>query len=181
MSPSDPCGATRSASPSSVTPADSASGRLLPRYAAILVATSVASPRSPPWAGTDSFSTSDRFSEPFPLISGGTLSILQRNPAKQPPRAARVCLDLRAEGVHVRKRPLVAHPLDERQPDAGIVQVLVDIEDVRLDRHGIDVAEGRPHADIRNRGMNDAANGRSRGINAGRRNQLVPGLEIGRW
>ena len=92
-----------------------------------------------------------------------------------------VGVDLRAQGVDVGKRPLVAEPLDEREPHARAVEIAVDVEQVRLDRGPIDVAERRPQADVRHRRVDDAVDRHGRGIDARRRQQLVVGLRGSPW
>ena len=93
-------------------------------------------------------------------------------------RTAAVGLDLRAQRVDIGKRPLVAQPLDERQPQLRVVQIAVDVEECVSIDLPIDVAERRPHADVGDRRMDDAVDGDERGIDAGRRHQLVVGAEV---
>ena len=54
---------------------------------------------------------------------GTCCTILQRNAAEQPPRAAAVGVDLGAKRIHIGKRALVAQPLHERQADGLPVEI----------------------------------------------------------
>ena len=131
------------------------------------------------FAGTDSRMSSAGESGAFssgPVIA----TILQRNAAEQPPRAAAVRLDLRAQRIDIRKRALVAQPLHERQPQASIVEIAVEVEDVRLDDRGLDVAERRPQPDIRDRRLHDSRRSSPSSRRRRRRHQLVDGLQIRR-
>ena len=66
--------------------------------------------------------------------------------AEQPLGDPAVGLDLRAQGVDIGKRALVAQPLHERQPQRRVVEIAVEVEEVRFDDLPIDVAKRGPEA-----------------------------------
>ena len=63
---------------------------------------------------------------------------------------------------------------------ARVVQVAIDVEQMRLDLQPIDVAEGGTKPDVRHRRMRDAVDRRRRRIDAGRRQQLVRRSQVRR-
>ena len=72
--------------------------------------------------------------------------------------------DLRAQGVHIGKRPLVAETLNEREAQRAAIEVTLDAQKVCLDHRAIDISKSRTHADIGDRSMDDAVDGDERGV-----------------
>ena len=65
---------------------------------------------------------------------------------------------------------------DSRTP--RVVQIAIGVEEMRLDLQAIDVAEGGTKAHVRHRRVRDPVDRRGRGIDAGRRQQLVRGQQV---
>src|SRR5688572_32198260 len=168
---------SRDARPEIVAVSDAASGDLTPRCSAIFAASSPAMLRRSPSAGTDRRTSRAWVIEPAPVVSG-IWTILQRNAAEQPACGAAVGVNLRPQRIDVRERAFVAQTLQERQPQALIVEIAGVVEDVDFDDRAVDVAEGRPGPDVGHRGVHDIVDGDGGGINARRGRQLVVGLQV---